>query len=272
MSSAVSRLNATVVGEGDHTVVLANGFGTNQHSWRHQAAALAGRCRVVRFDSAGTPDADLASWSAERYATLHGHADDVVELLDELDVAGVTFVGHSVSGMVGCLASVAAPDRVARLVLLSASPRYIDDPAAGYVGGFSREAVDGVLAAATADLHAWAGGFSPLVVGRADCPEVVEEFASYLRQMRPDVASRTLTTVFTSDNRALLPRVTAPVLVVQPRDDVAVPAAVGRYLAARLPNATLCELRARGHLPHVTSPDEVTAVLAAYLDAAAIAA
>ena len=217
MSAITSILNVTAAGAGAHTVVLANGLGTSQHTWRHVVGALAPRCRVVRFDHVGTPGADLAAYDARRYATLHAYADDAVELLDALGVEDVTWVGHSVGGMIGLLAAAAAPERIARLVLLSASPRYIDDPESGYCGGFARTDVDAMLAAAATDYHAWAGGFSPLAIGRPDQPEAVAEFADTLRRMRPDVAQRTLTTIMTGDYRAALSHVAQPVTVVQAR-------------------------------------------------------
>src|SRR5690348_3163686 len=109
--SITATLNASVTGRGDHTVVLGNGLGTNQHTWRYVAEALGGSFRLVRFDYVGTPDADLSAYRADRYSTLHAYADDVVRLLDELGVAGATFVGHSASGMIGVLAALAAPDQ-----------------------------------------------------------------------------------------------------------------------------------------------------------------
>lgn len=259
MPPIAAVLNTSCTGSGAHTVVLANGLGTTQHTWRHVIAALAPHCRVIGFDHVGTPDADLTHYDADRYATLHAYADDVVALLDDLGVEDVTWVGHSVGGMIGLLAAAAAPDRIGRLALLSASPRYLD--AAGYRGGFTREAVDALLGAVASDYHAWVGGFSPLAVGRDDRPEAVEEFAGSLLRMRPDIAHRTLRTIFTGDYRAALPRVRQPVTVIQPRDDVAVPVEVGRYLAAQLPAAVYCELDAPGHVPHLTAPDAVIAVL-----------
>lgn len=256
-----SPLRATVTGTGDSVLVLGNGFGTHQQTWRHVVAALADECRLVRFDYVGTPDADLAHYQPERYDTLHGHVDDVVALLDDLDVRNATWVGHSVSGMIGLLAAAAAPERIARLVTVAASPRYLDDATSGYVGGFSPDAVQALLDGATADYHAWAGGFSPVVVGRAGAPEAVEEFASYVRRMRPDIAQQTLRAVFTGDYRAVLPHVLQPVTVVQPRADAAVPAGVGRYLAATLPSASYHELEAEGHVPHLTAPAELITVL-----------
>ena len=268
MPAITSVLNATVTGltSDAPTIVLANGLGTTQHTWRPVVDALAPSCRVVRFDHVGTPGADLAAYDAARYASLHGYADDAVALLDALDVTDVTWVGHSVGGMIGLLAAAVAPDRIARLVLLSASPRYVDDADAGYVGGFARAEIDALLAAAATDYHAWAGGFSPLAVGRADQPEAIAEFADTLRRMRPDVAHRTLRTILTGDYRATLPHVTQPVTVVQAREDVAVPTAVGRYLAERLPSAAYRELDTAGHVPHLTDPATVLAVFNGVFD------
>lgn len=259
MPAITSVLNASVTGEGAHTIVLANGLGTTQHTWRHVVDAFAPHCRIVRFDHAGTTSTDLADFDGRRYATLHGYADDAVELLDALDVGPVTWVGHSVSGTIGLLAAVAAPERIGQLVLISASPRYLDD--ADYPGGFAPADIDALLTAIGRDYHAWISGFSPLAIGRADCPEAIHEFSASLRRMRPDVAHQILTTIFTGDYRAVLPRVEQPVTVVQPRDDVAVPVAVGRYLAARLPHASYRELDVVGHVPHLTDPDAVIAVL-----------
>ena len=257
-------LNASIVGEGERVLVLGNGLGTTQRTWRHIVAAFRSRYRIVQFDYVGTPDADAVEFEAARYQTLHGHADDVLALLDELEVRDATWIGHSVSGMIGVLAGVARPDCLSHLVLVSASPRYLDDD--GYVGGFTPAALADLLSAAAADYHAWVAGFSPLAVGHAAVPELVEEFAATLRRMRPDVASRTLTTVLTGDYRALLPRVTQPVTVIQPQSDVAVPPAVGRYLAAQLPHAEFHEIAAVGHVPHLTSPAAVIAVLEQVLE------
>ena len=256
-------LNASVVGRGEAVLVLANGLGTNQQTWRHIVAAFAEEYRILRFDYVGTPDATLATFDTRRYRTLHGHADDVIALLDELGIADATWVGHSVSGTIGLLAAVAAPELISRLVLISASPRYLDD--VGYVGGFSRDQIDELIAAAIGDFHTWVGGFSPAVLGSAGSPEHVKEFSSYLLRMRPDIAYQTLETIFSSDHRDILPRVTQPVSIVQSQNDVAVPMAVGRYLADQLPHAILHEMRAEGHLPHLTAPEEVIAIVRAAL-------
>jgi len=259
MISKIASLNATVLGTGPKTVVFANGLGTSQKTWRHQVAALQDECRLVLFDFVGTPDSDLTAYRPERYDSIYAHADDAIALLDELDVSDVTFVGHSVGGMVGVLTALAEPDRVTDLVLIAASPRYLDD--GKYVGGASREMVDAVLASATADYHAWVSGFSPLIIGDGNAEQFVQEFDDSLKRMRPDVASQTLKTIFLSDLRDVLPKVQQHVTVIQPRADHVVPVAVGEYMAAHFPSAELQILETVGHVPHLTAPDQITRIL-----------
>ncbi|MGW9302867.1 PP2C family protein-serine/threonine phosphatase [Streptomyces cyaneofuscatus] len=87
---------------------------------------------------------------------MEGYAHDVLEVCEELDLRDVTFVGHSVSAMVGVLAAAKAPQRLSRLVMVAPSPCYIDDD--GYRGGFSAEAID--------ELLDWLGLDRAQVVGR----------------------------------------------------------------------------------------------------------
>lgn len=263
-TSVQERLAATVSGAGDRVIVLANGLGTSQATWAQVEPSLAARARVVRFDYPGMGAARAADFDPDAYATLYGYADDLVALLEELDVRDALLVGHSVSGMIGGIAAAAAPDRIARLVMIGASPRYVDD--GDYRGGFSRDAVEGLLQAAAADFSAWATGFAPLAVGPDATPDGIAHFASYLRMMRPDIALHVLRTVFLGDYREVLPRITQPVTVVQALEDVAVPMAVAEYLAARLPHAHLTLLQARGHVPHLTAAPAVEEALRYVVD------
>ena len=264
MLDPVRSLRATVTGAGPRTLVLGNGFCTTRHSWDAVAAALPDGWRVVRYEYAGAT-ASAAAWDPARHATLHGHADDVAALLAALDVRDAVFVGHSMSGMVGLLAHLAAPARIARVVLIGSSPRYIDDPATGYVGGLAADEVEASLARADADLSAWMAGFAPVMLGADAAPHLVREYAGQILHMRPDVARTMLRAIFRSDFRAIVPRVDCPVHVLQPADDAAAPPAVGAWLVRALPRGVLHPLPFRGHLPHLTHPERVAAILRAIL-------
>ena len=62
------------------------------------------------FDYVGAGNSDLSAYKAERYDSLYGYAKDILEICEELDLKEVIFVGHSVSAMIGALASIDKPD------------------------------------------------------------------------------------------------------------------------------------------------------------------
>ena len=265
MPDPIRRLNARLEGDGPRTLVLANGFCTTRESWDAVRAVVPPGWRILSFDYAGNPGTPADAWSAERHASLHGHADDLVALLGALDVRDALYLGHSMGGMIGLLARLADPTRLARLVLLGASPRYVDDPATGYVGGLSQADLDDTLARADADLAAWMAGFAPAMLGPEAPTPLVRDFAGFVTRMRPDVARLMLRSIFASDWRHVLPRVDCPVTLLQPARDPAVPLGVAEYLARTLPRAELRVLDATGHLPHLTHPAVVLTAFARLL-------
>ena len=112
-------------------MVFAHGFGCDQSMWRFVAPAFEATHRVVLFDHVGAGGSDLRAYDPQRYGSLEGYADDVVQILEALDAGPVVFVGHSVSAMIGVLAAVRRPDLFDRLVLVGPSPRYVDDETTG---------------------------------------------------------------------------------------------------------------------------------------------
>ncbi len=249
------RLGATVTGSGERVIVLANGLGTSQQTWRHVVAALAPVARIVRFDNVCSPAAPAGGYRPEVYGSVFAYADDLVALLDELDVRDALVVGHSISGMIGMLAAIAAPERVSRLAMICSTPRYLED--VDFRAGFPRERIDALLSAVQDDFRGWATVFSRVAVGDDATEAERAEFGDLLGAMRPDIALRTLQAVFFGDHRAMLSRVTQPVWVLHSHEDVVVPSSAGEYLVQQLPDARLVPLMTRGHVPHLTSPHEV---------------
>ncbi|KAM3313296.1 hypothetical protein ACQJBY_032739 [Aegilops geniculata] len=116
--------NLRVVGEGKRgVIVLAHGFGTDQSVWKHLVPHLVADYRVVLFDTMGAGPTNPDYFDFSRYATLEGYALDLLAILEELGMASCIYVGHSVSAVIGVLASISRPDLFSKLVLLSASPR-----------------------------------------------------------------------------------------------------------------------------------------------------
>ncbi len=261
----LARNNVTVQGPDDAPpMVFAHGFGCDQNMWRHVAPAFAAEYRVVLFDHVGAGGADPAAWDPARYASLDGYATDVLEICDALDLTDVVFVGHSVSAMVGVLAAGRDPDRFAKLVLVGPSPRYVDDDE-GYRGGFSREDIEGLLESLESNFLGWSSAMAPVIVGNPDRPELGEELTNSFCRADPDIARHFARVTFLSDNRADLAAVRTPALVLQCSDDVIAPPAVGEYVHARLEGSRLVRMRATGHCPNLSAPQETIAAIRTFV-------
>jgi sigma-B regulation protein RsbQ len=265
-TDVLRRNNVRVSGRGTRPMLFAHGFGCDQRMWRLVAPAFEADHRVVLFDYVGSGGADASAYDAERYATLDGYAQDVLDVCEALDLRDAVFVGHSVSAMVGVLAARRAPERFARLVLVGPSPRYLND-APDYVGGFERADIDGLLETMDRNYLGWATGIAPAIMGNPDRPELGEELTDSFCSTDPVVARRFAEATFLSDNRADLPHVRTPSLILQCSDDIIAPRAVGEYVHRSIPGSTLRVMRATGHCPHMSAPDETVALMREYLDA-----
>ncbi|MQM23814.1 hypothetical protein Taro_056884 [Colocasia esculenta] len=252
--------NVRVVGSGEPTVVLAHGFGTDQSVWKHLVPHLVGEHRVVLFDNMGAGPTNPDYFDFERYATLEGFAYDLLAILEELCVAPCIYVGHSVSAAIGALASISRPDLFSKIVMLSASPRYLND--VDYFGGFEQEDLDQLFDAMRSNYKAWVSGFAPLAVGGDMESVAVQEFSRTLFNIRPDIALSVAQTIFQSDLRQYLELVTVPCHILQSSKDLAVPVVVSEYLHRNLGGQSIVEVMvSEGHLPQLSSPDIVIPVL-----------
>ncbi len=249
---------ARLSGAGEQFVVLGHGLGCDQAVWQAIRPTLDERFRVLSFDLAGVGPQAPTRFDPRRYAHLSGHADDLLALLEETGASRCRYVGHSVAGMVGLLASVEAPALFDRLVLINASPRYLDD--ADYRGGFTSADLDSLFEAMQSNYEAWVAGFAPRVVGTA-AASAIDAFAAGFLAMRPDVTVAIARAIFESDLRGLLAAVTVPVTLIHSRRDVAVPPSVSDYLLARVPGARRSWIDSDGHVPQLTDPASVLAAL-----------
>ncbi len=266
MTSTVmqGRLGATITGSGDRTIVFGNGLGTSQHTWRYVVEAFATRARMIRFDNVCSPAAPKGEYREEAYGSIYGYVDDLVALLDEFDVRDTLFVGHSISGMIGMLAAIAAPERIARLMMINSTPRFLED--FDFQTGFPRHVIDALLSAAQQDFPLWASGFASTAIGAGASDAHRLEFTEVLSAIRPDIALRVFQTVFLGDFRVMLPRLQQPVTILHSPLDLSVPVASGEFLVQQLPHATLVPLVTVGHIPQLTSPQEVIAAISRVLD------
>ena len=259
------RNNVTVIGcEDAPTVLLAHGFGCDQNLWRLVVPDLSKRFRIVLFDHVGSGRSDVAAWSPQRYTTLDGYAEDVLEICAELDLRDVVLVGHSVSAMIAVLAANREPERFAKLVLLTPSPCYLDD--GDYRGGFTRADIDELLDSLESNYLGWSTAMAPVIAGNPDRPEVAGELEAAFCRTDPAIARVFARTTFLSDNRADLPKVSVPTLVIECAEDTIAPTGVGAYVAQHIADSRLVTLDTDGHCPQVTVPEATASAISSFVD------
>lgn len=231
--------------------------------WNFVKASFLKDYRIVLYDNIGASHSDHSYYDAEKYEDLNGYKNDLIELCDDLNLKEVTFVGHSVSGMVGILASIERPELFAGLIIIGTSPCYLNHE--NYKGGFEQEQLDELYKSLNFHYEQWARGFSVMVVRNEDRPAFSEGFLAGLLSLRTDIAYSLIRAIFQYDFRSVIPLVKHPVLILQSHDDNAVPAPVAEYLHAHIPGSILKYVNAEGHFPHITAPDEVVRAIMEFL-------
>jgi sigma-B regulation protein RsbQ len=261
--TATARNNVHVKGMGEKAMLFAHGFGCDQNMWRFVAPAFEAEFKTILFDHVGAGGSDLSAYNPAKYSTLAGYADDVIELGQELGLNGSVFVGHSVSAMIGVLASIKAPGMFSRLVLVGPSARYIDD--GEYKGGFSAAQVSELLEFLEANHMGWSAQMAPAIMGNADRPELGEELTNSFCRTDPDIAKDFARVTFTSDNRADLSKVKSPTLILQCSEDIIASTEVGEFVHRAIPGSQLVVLDATGHCPNLSAPEAVISAMRAFV-------
>jgi len=261
--NALKRNNVRVIGDGKRAMVLAHGFGCDQNMWRFVAPEFENEFQVVLFDHVGAGGSDLSAYDKTKYSTLHGYADDLVEIGAALGLKDAVFVGHSVSAMIGVLASIKAPDLFGRLVLVGPSARYIDD--GDYKGGFSEKQIAELLEFLEDNHMGWSAAMAPSIMGNPDRPELGEELTNSFCRTDPEIAKAFARVTFTSDNRSDLSKVTVPTLILQCSQDIIASEEVGKFVRDRIPGSEIVFLEATGHCPNLSAPTEVVTAIRAYV-------
>lgn len=261
MLDPLIKNHVTVTGNvnAGRTLVFVHGFGTDQTVWCHLVEAFAKDYRIVLLDNVGAGRSLPEAFVQHRYLNLQGYVQDLLAVLDALQIRECTCVGHSVGAMIVVLASLRAPHRITRLVLIGASPRYLDD--VGYVGGFNDEGLDALYSALQSDYAAWADEFAPAMMARPEQPDLGVYFASCIKTIPSTLALTVLCSIFQSDHRRDIARITVPTLLIQTRIDPVVPQEVADYMHATIPGSLLRVIDTQGHLPHVSAPADVIAAI-----------
>jgi sigma-B regulation protein RsbQ len=263
--SVIKRNNVNIIGYGAQAMVFSHGFGCDQNMWRYVAPAFADDYKVVLFDNVGAGNSDSSQFDAVKYSTLYGYAKDLIEICREVAGKDVVFVGHSVSSLIGILAAIEEPELFSRLILVGPSPCYIND--SEYTGGFESSDIQGLLEFLDANYLGWSSAMAPAIMGNPDQPELAGELENSFCRTDPEIAKHFARTTFLSDHRGELPKLTIPSLILQCSDDVIAPQSVGEYMHRHLAGSSFVQMKATGHCPNLSAPDETIDAIKQYLQA-----
>ncbi|WP_256972680.1 alpha/beta fold hydrolase [Saccharibacillus sp. O23] len=251
----LKRNHVTVLGSGERTLVFGHGFGCDQKMWRLVAPRFADRYRVVLFDYVGSGLSQLDQYDPAKYGSLAGYSRDLLDVMEALELRDAVFVGHSVSSMIGAMASIRHPEYFERLVMVGPSPRYLNDPP-GYYGGFDRDDIDELLEMMQLNFSGWASYMAPAAMQNGDRRELSDELERQFASRDPRIARQFAEVTFYSDCRDILGEVQTPTLILQCAEDSIAPLEVGDYLHKHLNGSTLNRMTAKGHYPQLSQPDE----------------
>lgn len=265
MKSIQQRNNVKIMGEGEQTIMLAHGFGCEQSMWQYIAPDLAKRYRVVLFDYVGAGDSDITAYESEKYSTAHGYKQDVLDIIEELGLENIHFVGHSVSSMIGMLAAIDRPEYFNKFVMIGPSPCYINETD-GYVGGFETSDISDLLTMMEMNFTGWASYLAPIVTDPAKNMQQTKDLEKSFVSVDPQIAREFAEMTFLSDHRDSLAAMSIPTLIIQCSDDSIVPMEVGEYLHDHLPTSTLQIMQVKGHYPHISEPTKTRELIVAYLE------
>lgn len=262
--SAIKRNNVVINGNGENVIMFAHGFGCDQNMWRYVYPAFQDNYTTVLFDHVGAGNSDLSAYSFQKYDELEGYAEDIVEIAKELNIKDAVFVGHSVSAIMGLIAANKAADIFKSLILIGPSPSYINQ--GDYIGGFSSSEIDELLESMNNNHLGWSMAMAPVIMGNPEREELGKELANSFCKTDPEIAKHFAKTTFLTDKRDILQHTKVPVLILQCSNDIIAPLEVGHYMHKQIENSKLVVMKATGHCPNLSAPEETIAAIRSFLN------
>ncbi len=207
MNNVLERNNVKVIGQGDQTIVFAHGFGCDQNMWRFITSAFEDNYRLVLFDYVGSGNSDVTAYQSQKYSSLQGYVQDVIDIIEELSLTNILFVGHSISAMIGMEASIKHPEYFNRLIMIGPSPCYINDED-GYMGGFEKGDIMELLDMMEMNFAGWASYMAPIALDEIEHPKLTQELEKSFVSTNAVIAREFAEVTFFTDTRAKLSYVT----------------------------------------------------------------
>lgn len=263
-------VNTIEIGSGS-PVVFVHGLSGSWPNWLEQLPALGARHRAIALDLPGFGHSPMPS-SGE--VTISGYARLLDGLCEALEIEGAAFVGNSMGGFVSAELAIAYPQRVERLVLVSAAGLSThNDPHVARALPTLRRAERTIAATA-----AWVASKSDSVVRRARLREAALSLVvAHPRDLHPALAAEqvrgagkpgfltALESIFGYDVRERLPEIACPTLIVWGERDRLIGVRDADVFAELIPDSRKVVFEDTGHMAMLERPAEFNELLEDFL-------
>ena len=260
-TSAGASLHYEETGSG-RPVVFLHGWAMSARVWRFQQQ-LDDSCHLIFLDQRGHGQ----SPAAPGY-TVQDFAGDLACFFEKLALQDAVLVGWSMGVQVALAAYPALRSRLAALVLVGGTPRFTASDDFPY--GQPPLEVKGMGLRLRRDYQKtmgdfFRGMFAEGEMDNAQYQRIVHEIVMGGRTPDPDTVRQSLQILSVADLREELPGIDRPVLLLHGELDTICPADASRYMAERLPDATLRIMEGCGHAPFMTRPEQFNALVREFL-------
>jgi sigma-B regulation protein RsbQ len=204
---------------------------------------------------------DAAAYDFDRYSSLEAHADDLLAICEDEDLADAIVVGHSIAASIGVLAANRSRGRIAQLVLVSPSPSFLNEEDGVYQGGFSRSDLEGLVELLEQNPLGWSAQMAPVIAGQPHDDPATSQLSRSFCRTDPEILGHFGRVTFFTDSRVAMSRTSCPSLILHCAEDALVSMQVADWMRDNIPNTTLRVLPVAGHCPHMTNPIKVIAAM-----------
>ena len=263
LEKLIKKNNVTIHGTSSKVMFFVHGYGCDQNMWRFITPHFKDTYKIVLIDLVGSGKSDEKAYDYDKYNSLEGHADDIINICDALNLKDVCIVAHSVSAMIANLAAIKRPALFKKIIMIGPSPRYIND--ADYFGGFSQKDINELLETLDSNYLGWSSAMAPVIMGNLDRPELAAELEESFCQNNPEIATHFAKVTFLGDNRNELKELSTDTLIIQSKTDAIASIEVGQYVNNNISNSKLEVLETIGHCPHLSAPNKTIEAIKNYL-------
>lgn len=235
-------------------LVLSNSIGANFHMWDEVVPLLAGRLRLIRYDTRGHGLSDTGSGAI----TLETLGRDIITILDRIGIQKAVLCGLSLGGITAQWLGSAFSERFHGLILANTAANF--PPASMWLDRAKAVREQGLAPLVPPSLDRW---FTKAFQQRR--PERVAEIAEMIKNNSIEGYARCCELLAEADVREAIKSITLPTRVICGEHDPSTPPARGQEIVSLIPNADMKTLNA-AHVSSIEAPEAFANAVLSFVD------